>query len=36
MGWLYWYGLYPFHGLIFSGLIDQIAQRAATLKIKRP
>jgi uncharacterized protein YbjT (DUF2867 family) len=36
MGWLYWYGLYPFHRLIFSGLIDQIAQRAATLKIKRP
>jgi uncharacterized protein YbjT (DUF2867 family) len=28
MGWLYWYGLYPIHGLIFSGLIDRIAQRA--------
>jgi len=27
-GWLYWYGLYPLHGLIFSGLIDQIARRA--------
>ncbi|MDZ4199844.1 MAG: SDR family oxidoreductase [Kiritimatiellia bacterium] len=34
MGWMYWYGLYPFHGLIFSGLIDQIAQRAITLNIK--
>jgi hypothetical protein len=31
-GWVYWYGLYPMHGLIFRGLIDQIARRAATLK----
>lgn len=30
-GWLYWYGLYPVHGLIFSGLIDRIAERAADL-----
>jgi len=28
LGWLYWYGLYPIHGLIFSGMIDKIAQRA--------
>jgi hypothetical protein len=28
-GWLYWYALYPLHGLIFSGLIDRIAARAA-------
>jgi uncharacterized protein YbjT (DUF2867 family) len=35
MGWLYWYALYPLHGLIFSGLIDQIARRAVTLKPKR-
>ena len=27
-GWGYWYGLYPFHALIFSGLIDQIRRRA--------
>lgn len=27
-GWLYWYGLYPFHSRIFSGLIKRIAQRA--------
>jgi uncharacterized protein YbjT (DUF2867 family) len=27
-GLLYWYALYPIHGLIFSGLIDQIARRA--------
>ncbi len=32
-GWLYWYGLYPFHSLIFSGLIDQIAQRAMAAKL---
>jgi uncharacterized protein YbjT (DUF2867 family) len=28
LGWAYWYGLYPIHQVIFSGLIDQIAQRA--------
>ena len=27
-GWLYWYALYPIHGLIFSGLINSIAKRA--------
>ncbi len=27
-GLLYWYGLYPFHGLIFRNLIDAIAQRS--------
>ncbi len=27
-GWLYWYALYPFHALIFSGLIGEIARRA--------
>ncbi len=27
-GMLYWYGLYPLHGLIFSSMIDSIAQRA--------
>ncbi len=27
-GLLYWYGLYPLHGLIFSGMIRQLAQRA--------
>jgi uncharacterized NAD(P)/FAD-binding protein YdhS len=31
-GWLYWYALYPFHGLIFSQLIDQIVERAAALE----
>ncbi len=32
MGMVYWYALYPFHSLIFSGMINQIAQRAAGLK----
>lgn len=27
-GLLYWYALYPMHGLIFSGLIQRIAHRA--------
>jgi uncharacterized protein YbjT (DUF2867 family)/uncharacterized protein YndB with AHSA1/START domain len=31
-GWLYWYGIYPIHGLVFSGLIDQIVRRALALE----
>jgi len=27
-GFLYWYGLYPIHGIIFSGLIRKIKQQA--------
>jgi uncharacterized protein YbjT (DUF2867 family) len=27
-GWLYWYALYPIHGLIFSGMIHAIGRRA--------
>ena len=27
-GWLYWYGAYPFHALIFDALIDAIAREA--------
>jgi uncharacterized protein YbjT (DUF2867 family)/uncharacterized protein YndB with AHSA1/START domain len=34
-GWLYWYALYPVHGPIFSGLINQIAKRAVALKGER-
>ena len=30
-GMLYWYGLYPLHGLVFSRMIDSIAQRAAEI-----
>jgi hypothetical protein len=32
-GLLYWYALYPVHALIFSGLVDQIARRAVTLRL---
>jgi hypothetical protein len=28
-GFLYWYGLYPFHGLIFGNLIRAISERAS-------
>jgi uncharacterized protein YbjT (DUF2867 family) len=28
LGFLYWYGLYPFHGLIFRNLIRAITERA--------
>lgn len=31
-GWLYWYAIYPLHGLIFNGLIDEICRRAVALK----
>jgi len=27
-GIAYWYGLYPFHALIFSGMVRRIAERA--------
>jgi hypothetical protein len=27
-GWCYWVLLYPFHALIFSGMIREIARRA--------
>lgn len=30
-GLLYWYGLYPLHSLIFSGMIRKLAQRAEEL-----
>ena len=28
LGLLYWYSLYPIHGLIFGGMIREIARRA--------
>lgn len=28
LGWLYWYGIYPVHAMIFSGLVDAIARDA--------
>lgn len=27
-GWAYWYGIYPFHALIFSDLVDAVANDA--------
>jgi uncharacterized protein YbjT (DUF2867 family) len=34
-GVLYWYGLYPIHRLIFSGMLGAIVRRAAVLKARR-
>ncbi len=31
LGFVYWYGLYPFHGIIFGKLIDSIATQAESL-----
>lgn len=31
-GLLYWYGVYPVHGPVFSGMIDWVAKRALQLK----
>ena len=28
LGLIYWYGIYPLHGLIFAGTIEEIARRA--------
>jgi len=28
MGRLYWYAVYPLHGLIFSGMLKNIASKA--------
>ena len=35
-GLIYWYALYPFHGLIFSRMIDSLRLRAETLASRRP
>ena len=29
LGWAYWYGIYPFHSLIFSDLVNAVADDAA-------
>jgi uncharacterized protein YbjT (DUF2867 family) len=31
LGWLYWYGLYPIHSLVFSGLVRKTGERAEEL-----
>ena len=33
-GFLYWYGLYPFHGPIFGNMIHRVAERAETLSFR--
>ena len=33
-GLLYWYGIYPLHGIIFSRMIDAVAQRAIEIAQK--
>ena len=35
-GWLYWYGLYPIHAFIFSGLIHRLAEEAASRNPDKP
>lgn len=30
-GWLYWYGLYPIHSLVFSGMARKVGERAGQL-----
>lgn len=32
LGWLYWYGIYPIHGLIFSDLVDAVAKDAMAME----
>jgi len=34
-GLLYWYALYPIHGVVFSGLINAIAQRAEQANVRQ-
>jgi hypothetical protein len=34
-GVLYWYGLYPIHRLIFSGMLAAIVRRAELLEVRR-
>jgi hypothetical protein len=40
LGWLYWYGIYPVHAMIFSALVNAVAKdasnRAAALRDVEP
>jgi hypothetical protein len=36
LGLAYWYFLYPIHGLIFGGMIRQLAKRSVTLAASLP
>jgi uncharacterized protein YbjT (DUF2867 family) len=33
-GWIYWYGLYPLHAVIFSGLIRRIGEEALSVSAR--
>jgi hypothetical protein len=35
LGWIYWYGLYPIHALIFRRMIRAIAATAETASVAR-
>lgn len=35
LGFLYWYGLYPFHGVIFGNMIGELGKRAETRASER-
>lgn len=35
LGWLYWYGVYPVHSLIFSHLVDALARDAERFRAER-
>ena len=30
LGWLYWYGIYPVHSMIFSDLVEAVARDASS------
>jgi uncharacterized protein YbjT (DUF2867 family) len=36
LGFLYWYGLYPFHGIIFGKMIGRLAERAEAWSTESP
>jgi hypothetical protein len=35
LGFLYWYGLYPIHALMFRGLVLAVAKHAETMAAER-
>jgi len=36
LGWLYWYGIYPAHALIFDAMVDAVAKRAREMATTEP
>ena len=35
-GWAYWYGIYPFHALIFSDMVAAVAKDAEEIAARSP